>query len=133
MDFAEQQRLGVAPTPQGELRASVAWINFLAVAAAVLGALCVWIFFAQLGGAINFAKIAPLSRNLLLVLGLSTWLGSYLLFRLARSAARSARSPDVAHQRAAMLASSWFWRGAMLVALAVLALSLSVADDLFAA
>ena len=124
-----RQQFELAPTVEGETLSSVPWAGFLLAAAVVGGGICIVVFVLQLAELGGGPKIAALSRNLLLVLGLSAWLGSYLLFRLIRRMARFVESPDFVRQREVMAAARWLWLSAMLIGLAGLAFCASIAAD----
>ena len=130
MEFDELAQIGAAPTAPGEVKASVPWVIFLLVASAICGCATCGIFLAPAGRWTDFTKIEALRDVLLLVLGLSAWLGSYLLFHVAREMARFAREPDFARQRCVAAASCWLWCGIMLVTMAAFALGTSVTFDL---
>ncbi len=133
MDFEELERIGAAPTVEGELRSVAPWAWLLAIGGVLSGGILLAVFGLAATGEMSLGKIGALSRNLLLVLGLSAWLGSYLLFRLARASARLGRDPNAISLQQNMAIASWMWRGTMVVALAAGSLAVSIANDLFRA
>lgn len=115
------------PTLAGQALASRGWSHILAICGIAGGAGLITTCLVLEFGGFTQTKIGPFSRWLLLVLGLSGWLGSYLLFRLGREMARFATHPHRPAQLAVLaLATRRFWQGVMLAVILVCALGVTL-------